>query len=115
MAVDDAFLDDIVEAAKQIAIYIEGMDQAQFLDDRKTQDACIRRIEIMGEASTHVSQQTKDAHPEVDWKGLGQLRNFYIHVYQRINYIKVWQTCRRTIPRIQAAVEKILATDEEAG
>ena len=108
MPVDDAYLDDIISAAKQIAVYIEGMDQAAFLADRKTQDAVVRQIEIMGEASTRVSQELKSSHPEIDWKGLAQLRNFYIHVYRRVNYLKVWQTCRTTIPRIQAAIEPLV-------
>lgn len=115
MPVDDASLDDVVSAAKQIATYIEGMDRTAFLSDRRTQDAVVRQIEIMGEASTHVSDALKAEHPDIDWKGLSQLRNFYIHVYRRVNYAKVWQTCRNTIPRIRAAVEKILATHEETG
>jgi uncharacterized protein with HEPN domain len=100
-------------AAAQVATYIRGMDMAAFVSDRRTQDAVVRQIEIMGEASTHVSSALKAAHPEIDWKGLAQLRNFYIHVYRRINYINVWQTCLNTVPRIQAAIEQIVPPLEE--
>ena len=90
MSTDDAYLNDIIEAAQQVASYIAGMDQASFLADRKTQDAVIRQIEIMGEASTHISASMKTAHAEIDWKGLSKLRNFYIHVYRRVIYSMVW-------------------------
>lgn len=109
---DDAYLDDILDAAQQVAVYIAGMDREAFLEDRRTQDAVVRQIEIMGEAATHVSEELKTEHPELDWKGLSRLRNFYIHVYRRVNYRNVWQTCRYTIPRIQAAVAKIIAPDQ---
>jgi uncharacterized protein with HEPN domain len=111
---DDGYLDDIVAAAKQVAVYIEGLDRAAFLADRRTQDAVVRQIEIMGEASTRLSPELKAAHSEIDWKALAQLRNFYIHVYRRVNYANVWQTCRSTIPRIQAVIEQILPPQEAA-
>jgi len=110
MPADETLLEDIVDAAAQIAHYIEGLDRPTFLADRKTQDAVVRRIEVMGEAATRLSPQLRDAHPEVDWKGLAQLRNFYIHVYRRINYHKVWRTCRNSIPSINTAAEQVAAS-----
>jgi uncharacterized protein with HEPN domain len=105
---DNAYLEDIVAAAKQVAVYIDGMDRDAFLADRRTQDAVIRQIEVMGEASTRLSSSWKAAHAEIDWKGLARLRNFYIHVYRRVNYKNVWDTCRKTIPRIRGDVEALL-------
>ena len=63
---DDAYLEDILAAATQVTVYIGEMDRAAFLEDRRTQDAVVRQIEIMGEASTHVSNDLKDAHLEID-------------------------------------------------
>ncbi len=114
MVSDNAYLDDILDAAKQVAVYIADMDRDAFLGDRKTQDAVVRQIEVMGEAATRISDALKSSHPEIDWKGLSRLRNFYIHVYRRVDYRNVWQTCRNTIPRIRTAVEKIISPNPEA-
>ena len=113
MESDDAYLDDILDAARQVAVYIADMDRDAFLADRKTQDAVVRQIEVMGEAATRISDALKSSHPELDWKGLARLRNFYIHVYRRVNYPMVWQTCRNTIPHIHDAVTKIISPDVE--
>ena len=70
--------------------------------------AVVREIEIIGEAAYRVSQAFKDAHPEIPWKDLAQLRNFYIHVYDRIKYEKVWTTANNKIPRIATAIASLL-------
>ena len=110
---DDAYLDDILDAARQVETYIADMDREAFLADRKTQDAVVRQIEVMGEASNLVSEALKSRHPEVDWRGLSRLRNFYIHVYRRVNYLKVWQTCLNTIPQIRNSVAAITTSDRD--
>jgi uncharacterized protein with HEPN domain len=114
MESDNAYLDDILDAAKQVSIYIADMDREAFLADRKTQDAVVRQIEIMGEAATRISDTLKASHPGVDWRGLSRLRNFYIHVYRLVNYRNVWQTCRNTIPQIKRDVERIIAPVQES-
>jgi uncharacterized protein with HEPN domain len=108
---DESRLHDIVQAADQIGRHISGLSKADFLSDIKTQDAVIRRIEIMGEAASRISEQFRDAHPEVPWRRLIQLRNFYIHVYETVDEEHLWRTVRRTIPTIRTAVTNLLSSD----
>ena len=75
--------------------------------------ATIREIEVMGEAAYRVSDAFKTAHPEISWAILKNLRNFYIHVYDQIDYDRVWYTATHTVPTIQRAIVKLLPPDTE--
>lgn len=104
---DESRLQDILEAADHVARHTYGMGREDFLTDTKTQDAVIRRIEIMGEAASRISDEYREAHPEVPWRRLIQLRNFYVHVYETVDVEHLWRTVRRTIPAIRMAVANL--------
>lgn len=109
---DEGSLEDIRNAARRCRAYVEGMSRAEFLADDKTRAAVVRELEIMGEAASRLSNAYRAAHPEVDWVFLIRVRNFYIHVYDAVNYGKVWSTVTRDLPGIEAAVAALLPDDE---
>ena len=113
MRADSAYLHDIVEAAGRIAEYIDGMTRVDFLSNNMAKAAVVREIEIMGEAASEISDAFKEKHPELRWKELAQLRNFYIHVYHRIRHEKVWSTAKRTIPAIAQAIAPLVPPVED--
>jgi uncharacterized protein with HEPN domain len=67
---DRDFLEHIGEAAERAASYTAKMTFQEFLKDTKTQDAVVRNIEIIGEATKNLSDDLKDRHPEIPWKSL---------------------------------------------
>ncbi|MBM3496033.1 MAG: DUF86 domain-containing protein [Armatimonadetes bacterium] len=113
MRVPEAFLLDILAASERIASYIDGMTRSAFAGDAKTKAAVVREIEIIGEAANRLPAQYRDAHPEVPWMDLARLRNLYIHVYERVNYDRVWLTATRTIPRVADVVAKLVPLEAE--
>ena len=62
---DDGYLEDMRLAGLDVAQYLGGVARKQFLADGLLQSAVVRKIEVMGEASTRVSEQFKTSHPEV--------------------------------------------------
>lgn len=62
---DLVFLLDILQSAEMIQMFVRGMDKAAFDDDVKTQDAVIRRIEVIGEAVRRLSMGFRAAHPDI--------------------------------------------------
>jgi uncharacterized protein with HEPN domain len=62
------YLDDILEATQPIRTYFADQDEEAFKKDRKTQDAIIRNLEIIGEAAGKLPQQIKKDEPEIDWR-----------------------------------------------
>ena len=110
---DEVSLEDIRLAAGRARSYVAGMARAEFLADDKTKAAVVREIEIMGEAASRISEAYREEHPGVPWKRLIGLRHFYIHVYDAINYGKVWSTVGTLLPIIETAIAGLLSTNGE--
>jgi len=83
---DQDYLSDIQEAIARILMYIEGMTFEQFLKDSKTQDAVVRNLEVIGEATKNLSSHFKKAYPQIQWKDMAGVRDKMIHHYFGINY-----------------------------
>lgn len=83
-------LKDILDAGNKILKFSEGMNFQIFLNDEKTQDACIRNFEIMGEAAKYISEETKSRTPKIEWKKISNYRNLLIHEYFGVNLEIVW-------------------------
>ena len=83
-------LDDILNAGKKILRFSEGMNFQQFMEDEKTQDACIRNFEIMGDASKYISEETMISNPEISWRKMAGYRNLLIYEYFGVNLEIVW-------------------------
>ena len=62
------------------------------------QNAVMRPLEVIGEAARRVSQQTRDAHPEIPWEQMIGMRNRLIHEYFRVNLATVWDTVQNDCP-----------------
>ncbi len=83
-------LKDILDAGNKILKFSQEMNFQKFMDDEKTQDACIRNFEIMGEAAKYISEETILTNPEIAWKKMANYRNLLIHEYFGVNLEIVW-------------------------
>jgi uncharacterized protein with HEPN domain len=102
------YLADIQEAARYIREYIEGYTFERFVSDRKTQDAVIRNLEIIGEAAKHVSPGTKSRFPDIPWKSIAGHRNRLIHGYFGVNFEIVWEIITEGLPVLEATIQKVM-------
>jgi uncharacterized protein with HEPN domain len=83
---DEAYLLDILIAARRAMSYMEGSSREAFQENEMLQDAVIRPLEIIGEAAGRVSEAYREAHPEIHWHKMIGMRNRLIHEYFRVNY-----------------------------
>lgn len=104
---DQDLLSDIQEAAQRIATYTAGMTYEAFLSDTKTQDAVIRNLEIIGEATKNLSSELRARYPELPWKGMAGVRDRLIHDYFGVNLDIVWQIVTAELLEVVAQVEAI--------
>ena len=104
---------DMLDCCEQILVYTAGMDLAAFTADRRTYDATIRNIEVVGEAANNVPRHVWDAHPEIPWRGVIATRNRIIHGYGVINDEAIWAIIRRDVPELIPQLRALLAEAEE--
>ena len=79
------YLEDIIESIEKIQEYIAAMSFDQFCVDRKTQDAVVRNLEVIGEAARNLQEEIKDRIADIEWKKITSLRNLLAHEYFGIN------------------------------
>ena len=70
------YLEDILECIENINLYTLDLNFESFCKDKKTIDAVIRNLEIIGEASKNISKKIRDAHPEISWRKSSVLEIF---------------------------------------
>lgn len=102
------YLDDILEAIHQIRTYMAGLDEKAFATDRKTQDAVIRNLEIIGEAAGNLPEQFQKTAPEIDWRKIKGLRNILIHEYFGINLPIIWDVVQNKLGSLETVCQKLL-------
>ncbi|MGH9855593.1 MAG: HepT-like ribonuclease domain-containing protein, partial [Blastocatellia bacterium] len=105
------FVSDIQEAIRRIEDYTAGVTYEGFLADTKTQDAVIRNLEIIGEATKNLSEELRTKRPNIPWKSMAGVRDKLIHHYFGVNLDIVWQVATAELPQVIAQLARIL--DEE--
>ena len=113
MSRDNAYLADILDSARVIQQHLTGMTREQFLADLRTQDAVVRRFEIIGEAARHLSPDALKALPEVPWNLVVGMRNLLIHDYDDVDPKRVWTDSQNDLSPLIARLEKHLAAQPE--
>jgi uncharacterized protein with HEPN domain len=109
-----AYLLHILDAIDAILDYSsEGRDE--FLADRKTQDAVIRNIEIVGQAVKGLSEETKALDATIPWRGIAGMRDKLIHDYFGVDLSLVWDVVESDLPALRSGVEAILSLTEPDG
>lgn len=106
---DQDFLRDILEAIQRVGEYTAGMSVGQFMADRKTQDAVVRNLEVIGEAAKKLSDELRAAQANLPWKDLADVRDKLIHHYFGINHETVWTIARDELPGLLPQIEAVLA------
>lgn len=104
------YLDHILQAIGWIKEYVQGMDEASFVRDRRTQDAVIRNFEIIGEASRNVERrypEFAEQHPEVPWAVAYEMRNVLAHSYFKVDLAVVWRTIQADLPVLEAQIAEL--------
>ena len=102
MTPDDAVrIRHMIEAAEAAAGFIAGKTRADLDRDRMLLFALVRAIEIIGEAASRVTPQTRAAIPEIPWVQIVGMRNRLIHAYFDIDTEVLWKTVSEEIPPLQ--------------
>jgi uncharacterized protein with HEPN domain len=107
---DSAYLQHIRDAIIQIEVYA-AVGHDRFFSERHWQDAIVRQLEIIGEATKQISSDLRQRHPEVAWREIAGLSDVLIHNYMGVELSTVWEITQQTVPRLKHAIEAILAEE----
>lgn len=109
------YIGHMLEAAQLAHGYIEGFDKIDFLTDKRTQQAVILNIVVMGEAATKLIRDYPtliEQYPQVPWKSIKGMRNRIAHGYFDINLDVVWDTVRDALPPLIETLIVIASNSE---
>ncbi len=100
------YLNDMLEFAEKVASYTAGMDQPRFETNALVRDACLRNLELIGEAARHVPEDFRESAPSIPWRQIMATRNRLIHGYLGIDDDTIWSIIREDIPALIAELRK---------
>jgi len=105
---DLIYFEDIVDSIEKIEKYISDMSLEDFKKNDLVQDAVLRNLEIIGEASNNLSEEIKNKHKEVPWKRIIGMRNIISHKYFGIDLEIIWEIITTNLPSTKGLVNSIL-------
>ena len=110
---DDAYLLDMLLAARDAAEFSSLITYSQFTSSRLHQNAILKAVEIVGEAASQVSIGTRQSQPDIPWGDIVGMRNRLVHAYFEVDIELVWQTVQEDLPLLITQLERIVPQDSD--
>jgi len=107
MKEDLVYIDHILQSITKISNYIGNMSQSDFEQNEMLQDAVIRNIEIIGEATKNISKKIKENNAHIPWKEMAGMRDKLIHDYLGVDTKVIWKTVEKDIPELKQLLKEI--------
>lgn len=107
------YFKDIANSIKDIKSFIRNQSFKQFTKDRKTVNAVIRSLEIIGEAARNIPREIKSRYPTVPWKQMSGMRDKIVHEYFGVDLEIVWQTVKEDLPKLQEIIKAVKFNEEK--
>ena len=102
------FLEDILDRIEKITKYTENMDFESFKRDDKTVSACIREIEVIGEAAKQIPPEIRNSFDDLPWSLMAKMRDKLIHWYYEVDEEIVWLVAKEKLPNIGIKISKMI-------
>ena len=100
---------DMLEAVESILNYTTDLSFDSYLEDRKTQDAVLRNLTVLGEAAGRVDQEFQRLNPQIEWQKIARSRNIVVHDYFAVDHEIIWKIITVYLPPLLANLKAIAA------
>lgn len=101
------FLHHILESIEEIEKNTRNLNEIEFFRNTTIQDAIIRRLEIIGEATKSLPKSFKDKHPKIEWRKVAGLRDIIVHEYFGLSLKLIWKIVQNNIPELKIKIEHL--------
>jgi len=102
------YIQDILDSINDIENFIEGMSFEEFMRDKKTINAVVRSVEVIGEAVKKIPKTLRDKYPDIPWKKMAGMRDKLVHEYFGIDIEIMWKVAKDEIPSLKPSIQNIL-------
>jgi uncharacterized protein with HEPN domain len=109
---DQLYLQHILDAIEKIEHYV-AVGYGEFMASSHWQDAVIRQLEIIGEATKKTSPETLSRRPDIPWRRIAGMRDVLIHDYMSVDLEAVWQVTQSDLTKLRRAIEELLGLNLE--
>ncbi|MFH1138952.1 MAG: HepT-like ribonuclease domain-containing protein [Pseudomonadota bacterium] len=104
---DSVRLRHMRDAALEALSFVGGKNRRNLDDDRMLVLALIKEVEIIGEAASRVSEETRTTLPRIPWASIVAMRNRLIHAYFDVDRDVPWQTAAEDLPALLEQLEAV--------
>ncbi len=105
------YLNHILDCIDKIRNYTDKINKDEFLKKSIIQDAVIRNLEIIGEATKHLTQEFRSKYPAIEWKKIAGMRDKLIHDYIGVDIWAVWGVVEQIIPKFHEQLLEIIKAE----
>ena len=112
---DAALLLDMLLAARDARSFIKDLSEAAFLASRLHQNAVIRSLEVLGEAASKISADTKGRYSDIPWREIVGMRHRLIHGYGDVRLDLIWKVAHEHLVPLIASLVDIVPHSGENG
>jgi uncharacterized protein with HEPN domain len=105
---DKIRLKHILDAIEEIETYLLGVEFTVFINNSMMRFACIKQMEIIGEAGNHISTELKSKFTTIEWAQIVGMRNVFVHEYFGIDSNLVWEIIKKDIPELKRKIKIVL-------
>ena len=102
------FLKHILESINKIEEFTKNISKADFIESIKNQDAVIRRLEIIGEATKNLPRNFREKYTDVPWNEIARMRDKLIHGYFGVDLNITWNVVKNDLPSLKKKIKTIL-------
>ena len=99
----------MIRFSQDILSYGRGLDRVSFVNDKRTFDATLRKIEILGLAAANIPKDVREVNPHIEWREIVATRNFLAHAFTDIDGDIIWEIVQRDVPALLPKLRKMMA------